>query len=113
MQSRTRSPDVVLLDLGLPDMDGLEVTKRIRSWSRMPIIVLSARGRERDKVDALDAGADDYLTKPFGVRSSGPAQSCSASQATRNEGPGARLLLGRFPCRFGEAAVWWAEPRFT
>ena len=66
-QAALRSPDVVLLDLGLPDMDGLEVTRRIRSWSRMPIIVLSARGRERDKVDALDAGADDYLTKPFGV----------------------------------------------
>jgi two-component system KDP operon response regulator KdpE len=66
-QTALRSPDVVLLDLGLPDIDGLEVTRRIRSWSRVPIIVLSARGRERDKVDALDAGADDYLTKPFGV----------------------------------------------
>jgi two-component system KDP operon response regulator KdpE len=61
------SPDVVLLDLGLPDMDGLEVTRRIREWSRMPIIVLSARGRESDKVAALDAGADDYVTKPFAV----------------------------------------------
>ena len=59
-------PDLVLLDLGLPDLDGLEVTRRLREWSRVPIIVLSARGQERDKVDALDAGADDYLTKPFG-----------------------------------------------
>ena len=59
-------PDLVLLDLGLPDVDGLEVTRRLREWSRVPIIVLSARGQEGDKVDALDAGADDYLTKPFG-----------------------------------------------
>jgi two-component system, OmpR family, KDP operon response regulator KdpE len=61
------NPDVVLLDLGLPDLDGLEVTRRIREWSRLPIIVLSARGRESDKVAALDAGADDYVTKPFDV----------------------------------------------
>ncbi len=58
-------PDVLLLDLGLPDMDGLEVIRRIRSWSAMPIIVLSARGQEQDKVLALDEGADDYITKPF------------------------------------------------
>lgn len=67
VQAATRGPDVVLLDLGLPDLDGLEVTRRIRAWSRVPIVVLSARGLERDKVAALDAGADDYLTKPFGV----------------------------------------------
>lgn len=60
-------PDVVILDLGLPDLDGLDVTRSIREWSAVPIIVLSARGQERDKVAALDAGADDYLTKPFGV----------------------------------------------
>ena len=62
-----RSPQVILLDLGLPDMDGIKVAERLRGWSRIPIIVLSARGREGDKVEALDAGADDYLTKPFGV----------------------------------------------
>jgi two-component system KDP operon response regulator KdpE len=61
------NPDVILLDLGLPDMDGLEVTRRIREWSQVPIIVISARGKEQDKVRALDLGADDYLTKPFGV----------------------------------------------
>jgi two-component system KDP operon response regulator KdpE len=60
-------PDVILLDLGLPDLDGIEIIRRIREWSSVPIIVLSVRDREDDKVAALDAGADDYLTKPFGV----------------------------------------------
>jgi two-component system KDP operon response regulator KdpE len=60
-------PDVIILDLGLPDLDGIEVIKQVREWSSVPIIVLSARGQEKDKVAALDAGADDYLTKPFGV----------------------------------------------
>lgn len=67
MQATTRNPDVVLLDLGLPDLDGLEVTQRLREWSVVPIIVLSAREQEQDKIKALDAGADDYLTKPFGA----------------------------------------------
>ena len=66
-QAATRNPDLVLLDLGLPDGDGVELTRRLREWARMPIIVISARDRERDKVEALDAGADDYLTKPFGA----------------------------------------------
>jgi two-component system KDP operon response regulator KdpE len=60
-------PDVILLDLGLPDLDGIEIIKRIREWSQVPIIVLSVRAHENDKIAALDAGADDYLTKPFGV----------------------------------------------
>jgi two-component system KDP operon response regulator KdpE len=60
-------PDLVILDLGLPDLDGIEVTRRLRAWTAIPIIVVSARGKEQDKVGALDAGADDYLTKPFGV----------------------------------------------
>jgi two-component system KDP operon response regulator KdpE len=63
----TVRPDIILLDLGLPDMDGIEVIRRIREWSQVPIIVLSVREREDDKVAALDAGADDYLTKPFGI----------------------------------------------
>jgi len=63
----THSPDVLLLDLGLPDKDGIEVTRELREWTELPIIVLSARGQERDKVAALEAGADDYLTKPFGI----------------------------------------------
>ena len=62
-----RQPAIVLLDLGLPDLDGLEVTRRLREWTSVPIVVLSARGQERDKVAALEAGADDYLTKPFGM----------------------------------------------
>ncbi len=60
-------PDVIILDLGLPDMDGLEITKLLREWTQIPIIILSVRGQEMDKIAALDAGADDYLTKPFGV----------------------------------------------
>src|ERR1043166_9193340 len=67
VQAATRQPEIVILDLGLPDLDGLEVTRRLREWTTMPIIVLSARGRESDKIAALDAGADDYLTKPFGI----------------------------------------------
>ena len=67
IQAATRQPDVIILDLGLPDMDGLEVIRRLREWTAVPIIVLSARGQERDKIGALDAGADDYVSKPFGV----------------------------------------------
>ena len=67
VQAATRSPDIILLDLGLPDIDGLEVTRRLREWSDIPIIVISAREQEQDKIKALDAGADDYLTKPFGA----------------------------------------------
>ena len=66
-QATGRNPDVILLDLGLPDLDGIELTRRIREWSSTPIVVISARGREQDKIAALDAGADDYLTKPFGI----------------------------------------------
>ncbi len=64
-QAAARRPDLVLLDLGLPDQDGIDVISGIRKWSQMPILVISARDQERDKIDALDAGADDYVTKPF------------------------------------------------
>lgn len=67
MEVVSYNPDVVILDLGLPDMDGVDIIKKIRSWSSMPIIVVSARTEDQDKVDALDAGADDYLTKPFSI----------------------------------------------
>ena len=66
-EAAMRNPDVVLLDLGLPDMDGIEVTRKLREWSEVPVIVISAREQEEDKIRALDAGADDYLTKPFGA----------------------------------------------
>jgi two-component system KDP operon response regulator KdpE len=67
VEAASRQPDVVIVDLGLPDMDGLEVIRRLREWSKVPVIVLSARGQERDKVTALDIGADDYVSKPFGA----------------------------------------------
>ena len=67
LEATTHNPDIVLLDLGLPDMDGVEIIEKIRTWSNMPIIVISARSEDTDKIEALDAGADDYLTKPFSV----------------------------------------------
>ncbi len=67
IEAATRQPDVVVIDLGLPDMDGIDVIRRLREWTNVPVIVLSARGQERDKVAALDAGADDYVSKPFGA----------------------------------------------
>ena len=67
LEASSHNPDIVLLDLGLPDIDGIDVIKRIRTWSTMPIIVISARSEDGDKINALDSGADDYLTKPFSV----------------------------------------------
>lgn len=67
IDAATHKPDLAIVDLGLPDLDGVEVIRRIRGWSPMPILVLSARAQERSKIEALDAGADDYVTKPFGV----------------------------------------------
>ncbi len=66
-EAATRKPDLIILDLGLPDMDGVEVVKGVRAWTTVPILILSARAQESDKISALDAGADDYLVKPFGV----------------------------------------------
>lgn len=67
LEATSHNPDVILLDLGLPDMDGVEIIRKIRTWSNVPIIVISARSEDNDKIEALDAGADDYLTKPFSV----------------------------------------------
>ena len=67
LEASTHNPDIILLDLGLPDMDGVDIIRKVRSWSNMPIIVISARSEDHDKIEALDAGADDYLTKPFSI----------------------------------------------
>ena len=67
LEASSHNPEIILLDLGLPDIDGVEVIHRIRTWSNVPIIVISARSEDRDKIEALDAGADDYLTKPFSI----------------------------------------------
>ena len=65
MEAATQAPELILLDLGLPDIDGVDVIRKIRTWSTVPITVISARSEDKDKIDALDAGADDYITKPF------------------------------------------------
>jgi two-component system KDP operon response regulator KdpE len=83
-QAAAHTPDLILLDLGLPDMDGLEVTRGIREWTTTPVIVISARGQERQKVEALDAGADDYLTKPFGSAELMARIRVALRHATRN-----------------------------
>ncbi|HVU06064.1 MAG TPA: response regulator [Polyangiaceae bacterium] len=96
LQATTHSPDIVLMDLGLPDVDGIALTRKLREWSRVPIIVISARGREEDKVEALDAGADDYLTKPFGVNELFARIRVALRHAGQSggEGPGPVLDLG-------------------
>jgi two-component system KDP operon response regulator KdpE len=90
----SRNPDLILLDLGLPDIDGLVVTERLRSWSKAPIIVISARGREEDKINALDAGADDYLTKPFGVGELLARIRVGLRNAARGESSGSLFSVG-------------------
>ena len=95
-QAAGRNPDVILLDLGLPDGDGLDATRQLREWTSTPIIVLSARGQEQDKVAALDAGADDYLTKPFSVGEL-LARIRVALPAPRRGRRAARRLRGRCP----------------
>ncbi len=87
MHMSAEPPDLVVLDLGLPDLDGVEVIRQIREWSQTPIIVLSARGQEKDKIAALDAGADDYLTKPFGVGELLARIRAALRRATKGDGP--------------------------
>ena len=102
----TRRPDLVILDLGLPDMEGVEVVRELRTWSQVPIVVLSARTREMEKVAALDAGADDYLTKPFGVPELVARLRAHLRRSQANGGmeSGARV-------RFGDVAVDLRERR--
>ena len=99
------TPDIVLLDLGLPDMDGFMVTQRLREWSELPIIVLSARDKEGDKVAALDAGADDYLTKPFGAEELLARMRVAQRHARRADHPSAPVVT------FGDVQVDLANRR--
>jgi two-component system, OmpR family, KDP operon response regulator KdpE len=98
IDAATHKPDLAIVDLGLPDFDGIDVIRRIREWSPMPILVLSARVQERAKIDALDAGADDYVTKPFGVGELLARVRAALRHAVRI-GSGGNLL------RLGDAAV--------
>jgi two-component system KDP operon response regulator KdpE len=100
IEAATHKPDLVLVDLGLPDLDGVEVVKRIRAWSALPILILSARSAEADKVAALDAGADDYVTKPFGVGELGARIRVALRHAARGAGQDGDQTL-----RFGDIEV--------
>lgn len=104
----SRVPEVILLDLGLPDMEGLEVIKQLRTWSGVPIIILSARGQERDKVANLDAGADDYLTKPFGIGEllARIRVALRKSQPTEESQPEATYSLGQIKVDFQRRLVF-------
>jgi two-component system KDP operon response regulator KdpE len=95
----THKPDLAIVDLGLPDIDGVELIRRIRSWSPMPILVLSARAQERSKIEALDAGADDYVTKPFGVGELLARVRVALRHASRSE-MGKDLILGEARINF-------------
>jgi two-component system KDP operon response regulator KdpE len=104
-QAATRRPDLVIVDLSLPDMDGTEVIEELRAWSTVPVIVLSGRCREEDKVRALDAGADDYLTKPFGL----PELLARVRAHLRRQARGSRAALSRV--RFGTVTLDLGERR--
>ncbi len=100
-------PDVVLLDLGLPDLDGVEVARRLREWSAVPIVVVSARGREHDKIEALDAGADDYVTKPFAIGELTARLRAALRRAARTQGdaPAAVVTCGPLVVDLGRRRV--------
>jgi two-component system, OmpR family, KDP operon response regulator KdpE len=100
-----QNPDLILLDLGLPDRSGIEVTCRVREWSRTPIIVISARGQETDKIEALDAGADDYLTKPFGVGELLARIRVALRHAARTEAGESRFCVGELEVDLGRRRV--------
>ena len=86
MEATSHNPEIILLDLGLPDMDGVQVIQTVRSWSNVPIIVISARSEDNDKIKALDAGADDYLTKPFFGRRTAGTTSGDAAKTLSDDG---------------------------
>lgn len=100
IEAASHKPDLVMVDLGLPDIDGVEVVRRIRSWSGVPIIILSARSAEADKIAALDAGADDYVTKPFGVGELAARLRVALRHAARSALPGGASTL-----KFGDVEL--------
>jgi two-component system, OmpR family, KDP operon response regulator KdpE len=106
VQASTRNPDLILLDLGLPDRDGVELTRAVREWARIPIIVLSARHQEEDKVQALDAGADDYLTKPVGAGELLARMRVAMRHAARHSSGAEEAIL-----RFGDTTVDFSSRR--
>ena len=97
------NPEVVLLDLGLPDADGLDLVRELRTWSSVPVIVISARGREDDKVAALDAGADDYLTKPFGVNELLARVRVALRHASRTDDDAPGVVIEQGPLRIDQS----------
>ena len=111
MEASSHNPDIVLLDLGLPDMDGVEVIERIRTWSDMPIIVISARSEDKDKIDALDAGADDYLTKPFSVEELLARLRVTQRRlsANHNEGTGSVFINGALRIDYAAGCAYLGE----
>ena len=110
IQAATRQPDLVILDLGLPDLDGLQVIRRLREWTAVPIIVLSARGAESDKVAALDAGADDYVAKPFAVGELLARARVALRHATAGREPGESTFeAGDLRVDLARRRVWLGE----
>ena len=108
MLASSHNPDIILLDLGLPDMDGVDVIKKIRSWSNTPIIVISARSEDNDKIEALDAGADDYLTKPFSVEEllARIRSTCRRLAALQTETPDAVFHNGELSIDFAAGCAY-------
>ena len=110
VQAATRQPDLVVLDLGLPDLDGIEVIRRLREWATVPIIVLSARGGESDKVAALDAGADDYVAKPFAVGELLARARVALRHSARGREPGeSTFTLRHLRVDLGRRRVWLGD----
>ena len=111
IEIKTRNPDLILLDLGLPDMDGTEVIRLVREWTATPIIVLSAREQEQEKVTALDLGADDYVTKPFGINELLARIRAALRHAARPDGPDneASFTVGDIRVELGRRQVFVAE----